>query len=691
MRRHAVGRRRHRAARRSGTARPSPSGSIRCRSRSRRGRYGGGDARGRDRGTGRDHQLDVTVTDADGAPVRGCPAGGGGGRRGGAGRRRLLAGRPARVVLRQPRFVSCTRCTAARRVVLADPTTARCRGTGRERRTRRPQPADDDGRRGEPATPTPLRRRRRRSGQPHARPTSGAGGAPVADADRTSTPSPCSSPTSSPTPTGRAVVDVPLPDNLTRYRVMVVAVGGRRPVRLDEANITARLPLMVRPSAPRFANFGDSFELPVIVQNQTDTADGGRRRAADRQPDGRPAPAGKRITVPANDRVEVRFPVATESAGTRRFRVVAVSGRLGDAATVTLPVYTPATAEAFATYGVLDDGATCSRCWPRPACSRSSAGSRSPRRRPRCRRSPTLCSTSRSTRTPAPTPWRRGSWPSRRCATCSRRSTPRDCRARRRWTPRSTADIAGLAALQNADGGFPYWERDRRVRAVQQHPGHARPRRRPAPGTRCRRRPSSSLVPTSRRSSSTSIPSTARRSRDTLERVCPVRPDPRGRHRLRQGRTAVVRPRRGAVRSMRSPGCGRSSTDSGNRCRHRAGHPEPRRRHRRGRDVHERLRATTPTCCSPRTRRPTASCSTRCRPSDRRATSIPKVVAGLLGNRTKGRWNDVQDELVRPARAEALLRRGRGARPRLRRSRLAGRSVRGRAELPRPLDRSGRR
>jgi uncharacterized protein YfaS (alpha-2-macroglobulin family) len=29
---------------------------------------------------------------------------------------------------------------------------------------------------------------------------------------------------------------------------------------------------MVRPSAPRFLNFGDRFELPVVVQNQTDGA-----------------------------------------------------------------------------------------------------------------------------------------------------------------------------------------------------------------------------------------------------------------------------------------------------------------------------------------------------------------------------------------------------------------------------------
>ena len=27
---------------------------------------------------------------------------------------------------------------------------------------------------------------------------------------------------------------------------------------------------MVRPSAPRFLNFGDHFELPVVLQNQTD-------------------------------------------------------------------------------------------------------------------------------------------------------------------------------------------------------------------------------------------------------------------------------------------------------------------------------------------------------------------------------------------------------------------------------------
>jgi alpha-2-macroglobulin len=63
------------------------------------------------------------------------------------------------------------------------------------------------------------------------------------------------------------------------------------------------------------------------------------------------------VDVPANDRIEVRFPATTDRAGTARFQVAAVSGEFADAATVELPVYTPATTEAFATYGVIDEGA----------------------------------------------------------------------------------------------------------------------------------------------------------------------------------------------------------------------------------------------------------------------------------------------------------------------------------------------
>ena len=162
---------------------------------------------------------------------------------------------------------------------------------------------------------------------------------------------------------GRASVPVTLPDNLTRYRVMVVAVAGGSYFGSGESSLTARLPLMVRPSAPRFLNFGDSFELPVVLQNQTGAAMEThivvRATNADLMAEsGGSGAAGYAVTVPANDRVEVRFPTTTASAGTARFQFGAIDVNqpsIADAAEVDLPVYTPATSEAFAVYGEIDE------------------------------------------------------------------------------------------------------------------------------------------------------------------------------------------------------------------------------------------------------------------------------------------------------------------------------------------------
>ncbi len=157
---------------------------------------------------------------------------------------------------------------------------------------------------------------------------------------------------------GRASVPVKLPDNLTRYRIMAVAVSDDgKQFGSSESNLIARLPLMVRPSAPRFLNFGDEFELPVVIQNQTDadlTVDVAVR-ATNLDFTG---PRGVRINVPAKDRLEVRFPAKTDSVGDVQFQAAAVSGDFADAATISLPVYTPATTEGFATYGVIDEGTT---------------------------------------------------------------------------------------------------------------------------------------------------------------------------------------------------------------------------------------------------------------------------------------------------------------------------------------------
>jgi alpha-2-macroglobulin len=152
---------------------------------------------------------------------------------------------------------------------------------------------------------------------------------------------------------GRAVVKVNLPDNLTRYRITAIAVSGGQKFGRSESAMTARQPLMVRPSAPRFINFGDRAELPVVLQNQTAealTVDVAIRGTNANLTAGN----GRKVTIPAGDRAEIRFPVAAEKAGLARFQIGAVSGALADAAEFAFPVYTPATTEAFATYGTTD-------------------------------------------------------------------------------------------------------------------------------------------------------------------------------------------------------------------------------------------------------------------------------------------------------------------------------------------------
>lgn len=164
------------------------------------------------------------------------------------------------------------------------------------------------------------------------------------------------SPTLTTDSAGNAHVQFKLPDNLTRYRVMAVAADRDRRFGAGESTLTARIPLQVRPTAPRFANFGDRFEFPVIVQNQTEAPVEADvvLEAANLTIVGA---VGQHVKVPANNRVEVRFGVKTDSAGTATYRVSAANTSNADSAQGSFPVYTPVTTEAFATYGTIDHGA----------------------------------------------------------------------------------------------------------------------------------------------------------------------------------------------------------------------------------------------------------------------------------------------------------------------------------------------
>ncbi|MCA9795643.1 MAG: hypothetical protein KC910_27735, partial [Candidatus Eremiobacteraeota bacterium] len=151
---------------------------------------------------------------------------------------------------------------------------------------------------------------------------------------------------------GRATATIKLPDNLTRYRILAVAAGQRQ-FGTGQSNLTARLALMVRPSAPRFLNLGDSCQLPVVLHNQTEREL--ETEVALRAANAHLGQAGFRVKVPANDRVEVLFEVKPDLPGQARFAVAARSGAKGDAARFELPVWTPAATQDLAVYGSLDD------------------------------------------------------------------------------------------------------------------------------------------------------------------------------------------------------------------------------------------------------------------------------------------------------------------------------------------------
>lgn len=63
-----------------------------------------------------------------------------------------------------------------------------------------------------------------------------------------------------------------VPDNLTRFRLVAVAVAGDDRFGSVEGAFEVNKPLMIEPALPRFANVGDKITVKGIVMNNTDQA-----------------------------------------------------------------------------------------------------------------------------------------------------------------------------------------------------------------------------------------------------------------------------------------------------------------------------------------------------------------------------------------------------------------------------------
>ena len=160
---------------------------------------------------------------------------------------------------------------------------------------------------------------------------------------------------------GRAAVEIPLPDNVTTWRLHGKAATTTTQVGQATVDIVARLPLIVRPVTPRFFTVGDTVSLGANVNNNTD-ADIEATVSLEGTGVTLTGDAEQTVTVPAGGRQLVRWDVTVDdvTAADLTFRVE--GGGFSDASKPTigvgpdalLPVYRYDGRDFVATAGELD-------------------------------------------------------------------------------------------------------------------------------------------------------------------------------------------------------------------------------------------------------------------------------------------------------------------------------------------------
>ena len=149
---------------------------------------------------------------------------------------------------------------------------------------------------------------------------------------------------------GAARFVLPLPDNLTRFRIMAVAADERDRFGSKEASITTQKPLQLRASLPRFVNTHDTFLAGIVIDNQLPQAGTAEVSIAVEGIELLDAPM-QRVALAAGEAKELTWAVKAPKPGSAKFRFSAQLGQETDAVESTVPIWLPPSAEAFATYG----------------------------------------------------------------------------------------------------------------------------------------------------------------------------------------------------------------------------------------------------------------------------------------------------------------------------------------------------
>ncbi|MFN2138551.1 MAG: Ig-like domain-containing protein [Candidatus Promineifilaceae bacterium] len=161
---------------------------------------------------------------------------------------------------------------------------------------------------------------------------------------------------------GTAVVEIPLPDSLTTWRLSSKAVTEETQVGQGSGDVIVTLPLLIRPVTPRFFTVGDVIQLGAVVNNNSDAS---LEATVSLEADGLTfnGESEQTITVAANGSELVRWEVTVEDVpyADLTFRVQggdysdATKPPLGEGPDNLIPVYRYDAQDFTGTAGDLDE------------------------------------------------------------------------------------------------------------------------------------------------------------------------------------------------------------------------------------------------------------------------------------------------------------------------------------------------
>jgi uncharacterized protein YfaS (alpha-2-macroglobulin family) len=162
---------------------------------------------------------------------------------------------------------------------------------------------------------------------------------------------------------GKATAAARLPDNLTTFRLMAVAVTAGDRYGGGQSSLLVTRPLVARPALPRFLRDGDRFAAGVVVNSRDGQAAEAKVSAQVKGAELK----GKRsrtATLEAGRGREVRFDFQARPADSATFRFDAASGPNADAVALSLPLRPAFHPTSYTVAGVLHDTATAEVALP---------------------------------------------------------------------------------------------------------------------------------------------------------------------------------------------------------------------------------------------------------------------------------------------------------------------------------------